>query len=146
MYYIYMNFQVPQNIDVPDTIIFGLSFRQLVYLSGAVGFFIFFFFLTGSFVLALIFASPIIFLAGLLSFFSLNKQPFSVILQSAIGFFRSKKMYVWKKEDVDSYVKRKLGNQGDKKGSVVSEKSRVNDLSTSLIFDDTVIDTTDVDI
>lgn len=55
-------------------------------------------------------------------------------------------MYVWKKEDVDSYVKRKLGNQGDKKGSAVSEKSRVNDLSTSLIFDDTVIDTTDVDI
>ena len=133
-----MRFQVPQSLDVSDTIIFGLSFKQLLYLGGAGGFMIFLFFFAGGFLPALLLGSPVALLAGLLAFFNFNNQPFSIVLQSIIRFFTSKKMYVWKKEGSEKYVERKMQESAteDAAGTPTHDSNRVNDLNTNLMFDD----------
>ena len=50
-----MRFQVPQNLDVPDTILLGLDFRQLIYLGGALGFMVFLFLFAGGILPTLLF-------------------------------------------------------------------------------------------
>ena len=143
-----MRFQVPQSLDVSDTIIFGLSFKQLLYLGGAGGFMIFLFFFAGGFLPALFLGSPVALLAGLLAFFNFNNQPFSVVLQSIIRFFTGKKMYVWKKEGNEKYVERKMRQSAseDVSSAATHDSNKVNDLNTNLMFDDAPDDDIEVTI
>ena len=64
-----MRFQVPQNLDVPDTIFLGLDFRQLLYLGGALGFMVFLFLFFGGSLPTILIGGPVAVLAGFLSFF-----------------------------------------------------------------------------
>ena len=85
-----MRFQVPQNLDIKDVIFLGLSFSQMIYIGGAVGFSLFLFFFIGL-IPAFIFGGPVLLFALALSFFSYNNQSFIVLLLSAIRFFFTEK-------------------------------------------------------
>ena len=145
-----MRFQVPQNLDIRDTVFLGLDFRQLTYLGGAVGFMIFLFFFAGGFLPSLIFGGPVLVLALALSFFTYNSQSFIVLLQAAIRFFTGKKVYVWEKEKGEVYAKREMERKSADSVSVHTEDSsgsdRVKGLGVDLIFSDDVFSDSDPDV
>ena len=133
-----MQFQVPQNLDVPDTILWGLDFKQLLYLGGSVGLILFLLFFGGGLFSAILFGGPVLLLAIALSFVNFNRQPFIVVLQAVVRFFTKKKMYVWKQAKGDQYTQRSI----KRKQSATTPSSphnnnseKVRDLSGSLIFD-----------
>ncbi len=138
-----MRFQVPQNIDITDKILFGLDFKQLLYLCGAAGLFVFLFLFTGT-IVAILFGVPIVLFALLLSFFSLNNQSFVTIFQATIRFFMNKKMYIWKQEKGETYVERrgrqKSSADGEVKKAGDPDLKRIGDLNANLIFDDSPSD------
>ena len=137
-----MRFQVPQNLDVPDTIFLGLDFKQLLYLGGAVGFIVSLYLFAGGIVPVLLFGAPIAVLAGLLSFLSYNNQPFSSILHSLVRFVSRKKMYMWRKSETEGAVERTVQNNSPDEQFVeaVSDKhsgpDKVQEMSANLVFSD----------
>ena len=90
-----MQFQVPQFIDVEDKIFGPFSFKQFIYLLGGGG---------GAFalykLLPIYFSVPLILpivgLALALTFYKVNNRPFINILESAVMFYISGRMYVWR--------------------------------------------------
>ena len=133
-----MRFQVPQNLDIPDTIFLGLDFRQLLYIGGSVGFLVFLLIFGGGFITAALFGVPVIAFALLLSFFTLHKRPFTIILQSVFAFLLNKKIYIWKQEGSDGYAKRKIQRDDGVEAGGGSDSDRVKKLSADLMFDDTI--------
>ena len=134
-----MRFQVPQNLDVPDTIFFGLSFKQLLYIIGSLGWSIFVFLFLGGFISAVFLGGPVVVFALLLSFFSFNTQPFIVILQVLLQFLFKKKMYVWKKIDSHYMPKQKSKKKElDDSSNEDDSRKRVNTLNTKLLFDENI--------
>lgn len=149
VYFEYMRFQVPQNLDIPDTVFFGLSFKQILYLGGGLGFLLILYLVTGSFLVSLFFGAPVSIVAGLLAFFRLNNQPFIVILQSVMQFATKKRMYVWRQEGSRVYTERKTDTKEGKDPDNQNEarsRSRVQTLTSDLIFDDNPIDSQEPDI
>ena len=139
-----MRFQVPQNLDVPDTVFLGLDFKQLVYFGGALGFMVFLFLFAGGIIPTLIFGGPVAVLAGFLSFFSYNSQKFVTLLQALIRFFTRKKMYMWRQDDTDAVVQH-IARQGDSvEGEFAHPNSysqrqkldRVSEMNANLVFSD----------
>ncbi len=91
-----MKFQVPQFIEV-ETKIFGpLTLKQFLYLAGGAGASIVLYSLL-PFFLMIIFAAPIVALALALAFYKLNNQPFVRVLENAIKFYLSGRLFLWKK-------------------------------------------------
>ena len=141
-----MRFQVPQNLDVPDTIFLGLDFKQLIYLGGALGFIVFLFLFTGSVLLTLFLGGPVAVLAAFLSFFSYNNQKFVVLFQALIRFFSRKKMYVWRQGDTDAAVQHTTRQDASVDGEFVHPDSysqrqkldKVREMSANLVFSDDV--------
>ena len=137
-----MRFQVPQNLDVPDTIFLGLNFKQLLYLGGVIGFLIFLYLFAGGIVPVLLVGGPVAGLAIFLSFATYNNQSSVVILQSLVRFFTQKKMYMWRKSDSDAVVEHTMRN-GDDVVQPSEDTSRghhgpekVKEMSTNLVFAD----------
>lgn len=134
-----MKFQVPQNLDIKDTILFGLGFKQMLYIGGGFGIFITLWLFTGFFV-ALLLGTPILVLSLLLSFFTFNNQSFVVLFQAMIKFFSNKRIYIWKQDGGDSYKKRGLGTEEKKESleNVTQTKStrekQIKKLNNDLIF------------
>ena len=140
-----MRFQVPQNLDVADTIFLGLDFKQLIYLGGALGFIIALFLFAGGIIPALIFGGPVALLAGFLSFFSYNNQPFSAVLQALVRFFTKKKMYMWRQGNTSAAVQHTAHqSNADKAEEFVQPTAhaqhqkidKVSEMSASLVFSD----------
>ena len=136
-----MRFQVPQNIDVPDTIFLGLNFTQIIYLGGSLGFFVFLVLFAGGFGVAFLFGTPLVILAALLSFFSFNSQSFATILQAMIYFFTRKRLYVWKQDKSDVYSERHLKKDSSdtephKQDAPRDKERRLQGLGVDLMFDD----------
>lgn len=96
-----MRFEVPQFIEIEDKIIGPLTWKQFVYLAGGAGLCIIFF-LSTSFFIAVILSLPIIGLVGALAFHRVNNRPFSIFLESAVGYFSHARLYIWRREDTQS--------------------------------------------
>ena len=139
-----MRFQVPQNLDVPDTILLGLNFKQLIYLGGALGCMVFLFLFAGGIIPTLIIGGPIAILAGFLSFFEYNNQKFVILFQALIRFFSRKKMYVWRQGETDATVQHTTKKQDTIDGEFVHPDSysqrqkidKVREMSANLVFSD----------
>lgn len=105
-----MQFQLPQFIEVEDTIFGPLTFKQFLYLAGGAALcFILYVYLP---IYIAIF--PIIAVAALsaaLTFYKYNGRNFIYLAESATKFFFSGKLYLWKQT---------LANQ-DKKMEVVKK-------------------------
>ena len=89
-----MQFQVPQFIEVEDTIFGPLTFKQFVYIAGGVGIA-----LVAWKLLPLLIAAPIIGVAigfGVaLAFVKYNDQPFIVMLEHGFYYLIGSKLYLW---------------------------------------------------
>ncbi|HYC34266.1 MAG TPA: PrgI family protein [Candidatus Paceibacterota bacterium] len=92
-----MQYQVPQFIEVEDKIFGPLTFKQFVYLvgGGAVCFLVYRF-LPG--IIAFLIIIPMACLSGALAFYKVNNKPFLDVIQSAVKYTISNKLYLWKKE------------------------------------------------
>ena len=96
-----MQYEVPQFIDIEDKIFGPLTFKQFAYLAGAAGIAVLFFTLLPAF-LAFLLALPFIALALALAFYKINSKPFIEVMEHAISYFFSNKLYLWKQRQVSS--------------------------------------------
>lgn len=97
-----MRFEVPQFIEIEDKIFGPFTWRQFVYLLGGVGIATVLFITTHPFIFVLI-GLPIAGLALLLAFYPVNNRPFAVFLESAVQYFNSSRLYLWRKQGTGIY-------------------------------------------
>lgn len=91
-----MKYQTPQFIDIEDRLFGPLTVKQFVYLVGGAGLsFIAYRFLT--FFIAILVIAPIVALSLALAFWKINGKPFVFVLESAIRYYFSEKLYLWRK-------------------------------------------------
>ncbi|MBI5045585.1 MAG: PrgI family protein [Candidatus Niyogibacteria bacterium] len=93
-----MQYQVPQFTEVEDKIFGPLTFKQFVYVLGAVASVFIMWTLLPKW-LAIILGIPIggFFLA--LAFLKINEQPLIKVVGNALNFSAGTKIYTWKKEE-----------------------------------------------
>lgn len=92
-----MEYQVPQFIGVESKIVGPLTLRQFIYISGGVGLvFILFKFLP--FLFAALLSLPVIGFVAALSFYKVNNKPFINIVESAVKFYTSSHLFLWRKD------------------------------------------------
>ena len=92
-----MRFQVPQYIEVEDKIFGPLTFKQFIYIAGAIGIAVVLFTLLPKF-LAILIAIPVVALGAALAFFKVNDRPFTLIMEDFFKFYLGSRLYIWKKE------------------------------------------------
>ena len=97
-----MQFQVPQFIDIEDKIFGPLTFKQFIYVLGGGGAAFVIYKVIPNFTIAMIVAAPIVIFALALSFYKVNQRPFILILESAIRYYLSSKLFLWQKKSVKS--------------------------------------------
>lgn len=97
-----MRFEVPQFIEIEDKIFGPLTWKQFVYIAGGGGLAAALFFFTPFIVFALL-GIPIAGITFLLSFYPVNNRPFSVFLESMVGYLRGNKIYFWRKRGTGVY-------------------------------------------
>lgn len=90
-----MQFRVPQFIDLEDKIVGPLTLKQFAYVLGAGGFS----FLIWTFIpikiLAVILILPTAGFFLALAFVKINERPFINVLESALEYYTSSKVYTW---------------------------------------------------
>lgn len=91
-----MRFSVPQFIEFEDKVFGPLTFKQGLYVGGALGFAVFLYTEFGFFS-TVIFGAPIGILAFALAFVKINERPFISSLYAAVFYTLRNKLYLWKK-------------------------------------------------
>lgn len=92
-----MQYQVPQFIEIEDKIFGPFTFKQFVYLVGGGGMaFLAYRFLPGF--ISIFIIIPIVAFSLALAFYKVNNKPFLDIIQSAVKYFFTDKLYIWKKK------------------------------------------------
>jgi len=130
-----MRFQVPQFIEIESKIFGPLTLKQFIYLIGGAGI-IFILYALLPFWLMIIFAIPVGALSFALAFYKMNNQPFIKIVENALKFFSSSRVYIWKKAPAQT---QKTAVEGMKKQSEMGQisvpkltESKLKDLAWSL--------------
>lgn len=93
-----MQFQVPQFIEIEDKVFGPFTFKQFVYLLGAVAALYIPFKFWGVFV-ALLVGGPVAAFAIALAFAKVNGRSFIFTAESYVKYFFSSKLYLWKHQD-----------------------------------------------
>lgn len=93
-----MEYQVPQFIEVEDKIVGPLTLKQFIYLAGAAGLCVVFFFYL-PLIFALLFSALVAGFAAALSFYKVNGKPFIEILEAGFTYYTSAKLFLWKRAD-----------------------------------------------
>lgn len=106
-----MRFQVPQFTEVEDKIFGPLTLKQFIYLAGGGGL-IFLLYVILPLWLTIIFATPIAGFVLALAFYKVNDQPFIKMVENALHYNSSAKLYLWKKSKPDTSVS-KLASRAD---------------------------------
>jgi hypothetical protein len=126
-----MNFQVPQFIEVEDKIVGPLTFKQFIYLAGGAGLCFLLYAWLGIYLGFL----PIVAVGAFavaLAFYKINNRPFIYTAESALRYFLSSKLYLWKKNYKPAVgTKIAIGGQEGVKVPRLTE-SRLKELSWSL--------------
>lgn len=128
-----MRFQVPQFIEVESKIFGPLTLKQFVYLVGGAGI-IFLLYVVLPFWLMIFFAIPVGAFSLALAFYKVNKQPFIKIVENALNYSSSSKVYIWKKLEKKPKKKKeqKERESGDELYVPQLTKSKLKDLAWSL--------------
>ncbi len=131
-----MQYKVPQNVDVEDKVIAGLTLRQFVFLMSGGGIvLILFFAITGPirflfFPLAVLVTAISISLA----FLKINERPFEIFLISAAKTLLSPNRRVWRKEveihEVITKVEHRPIYKPPRKGNIEDVRSNLEKLAT----------------
>ena len=94
-----MQFKVPQNLDIESKLIGPLSFTQIVYVGGGLGFIFLLKLLLKNTTFAIILGGPVALLGAVLAFKKINGRPFVHFLIHFLKFYLySKKEYAWRSE------------------------------------------------
>ncbi|MFT7507138.1 MAG: hypothetical protein ACI92I_000277 [Acidimicrobiales bacterium] len=97
-----MRFEVPQFIEIEDKIFGPFTWRQFIYLCGGVSVAAITF-ITMHVVIFLIIGIPVGGLSFLLAFYPVNNRPFSKFLESIFNFYRSERIYKWRRAKQNVY-------------------------------------------
>lgn len=93
----YMQFQVPQFIEMEDKIFGQLTFKQFVYIAGGAALAYLFYRMLPLYIAII----PMLAVAGsafTLAFIEINKKPFVFIVESAFYYILRSKLYLWKSD------------------------------------------------
>src|SRR3989344_3264614 len=132
-----MQFQVPQFIEVEDRIFGPFTVREFIYLAGGAGFTAMLMTML-PFYVALLLSFPVILLAAALAFYKINNRPFVDMLQSALAYFFSHRLYIWKKETREAEQELTRKQKEDPVYVPKLSKSRLKDLAWSLDIKESV--------
>lgn len=94
-----MEYQVPQFTEVESKIVGSLTLKQFIYLAGAAGLCITFFFYLPT-IFALLFSAPIVALAAALAFYKVNGKPFIEMLEAGFNYYTGAKFFLWKRHEL----------------------------------------------
>ncbi|MSU56129.1 MAG: PrgI family protein [Candidatus Taylorbacteria bacterium] len=127
-----MRFQVPQFINIEDKILGPFTIKQFIYLVGGGGMvYIVYHFLP--FYIAIFIIAPIALFVLLLAFAKPNGKPFIFMVQAAIMYALSSRLYLWKRvprKMTPSDAAKEFGNSA---GAVPSlSNSKLKDLTWAL--------------
>ncbi len=129
-----MRFQVPQFIEIEDKIFGPLTIKQFIYIAGGIGLsFIIFRFLP--LIITIPLAIIILIFSFALAFYQINNKPLIYVIQSAVGYFFSNKLYLWQKKDKSMTQNKKVSNVIANQPPVYVPKlsdSKLHDLTWSL--------------
>ena len=131
-----MQFQVPQFIEVEDTVFGPFTFKQFLYLAGGVGLcFIWYVYLPIYIAFFFIIATGIFTWA--LAFYKYNGRNFIYIAESATKYFFNSKLYLWKrslgvKTEEKVVLKTKIVSSAEGVNLPRLSESKLKDLSWSL--------------
>ncbi len=93
-----MEYQVPQFIEVEDKLVGPLSLKQFIYVAGAGGLCVVFFFYL-NIIFAILLSIPVISLAGALAFYKVNGKPFVEVLEAGFSYYTGAKLFLWKRKE-----------------------------------------------
>lgn len=91
-----MRYQVPQFIEVESKIFGPLTLKQFIYLVGGAGI-LFLLYVVLPIWLVFLLGLPIAIFALALAFYKINNQPFIKVVENALKYFFSSRLYLWKK-------------------------------------------------
>ena len=98
---VWMEYQVPQFIEVEDKIVGPLTFKQFIYIAGAGGLCVVFFVYLPIW-LAFLVSAPIVGLAAALAFYKVNGKSFIEMLEAGFNFYTGAKFFLWKHKDMNA--------------------------------------------
>jgi len=93
-----MRFQVPQFTEIEDKIFGPLTLKQFIYLAGGAGALVILYGLLPLF-LAILFGIPIALFVLALAFYKIHNQPFIKVVENALRYASSSRLYLWKKRE-----------------------------------------------
>jgi hypothetical protein len=126
-----MRFEVPQFIEIEDKIVGPLTWKQFVYLAGGAGILVILYF-SLPVIFFLIFGLPFGILAGSLAFHRVNNRPFSIFLESLLSYFGRAKLYLWRKDQVQSVIERTETSDASVPKLSFTNKNSIHALSRKL--------------
>ena len=93
-----MKYQVPQFLEIEDKIFGPLTLKQFLYSAAgaALGFIIW---STFPKILAILIGVPIVSLFIGLAFWQVNSRPLATVIEHALKYFFTPKLYLWKKRE-----------------------------------------------
>jgi hypothetical protein len=94
-----MRFQVPQFIEVEDKIFGPLTLKQFLYLAGSGGLIFIIYSFIGNLFITILFVIPIAGIGLALAFYKINNKPFIFVLEAALKYYFSEKLYIWRKKE-----------------------------------------------
>ena len=132
-----MRFQVPQFIEVEDKIFGQFTIKQFIYLAGGAGLSFAIYRVIGTLIWSILPIIIVIAFSLALSFYKINERfPFIYIVEAAVKYFFSNKLYIWKKRENKKMPEENNTDQEIKKyASIMVPKisdSKLKDLTWSL--------------
>jgi hypothetical protein len=131
-----MQYQVPQFIEIEDKIFGPLTFKQFAYVAGG-GAMCFVAYKFLPIFLSIFIIVPVGGLSLALAFYNINNRPFIFMVESAVKFFFSKKLYLWQKTENKKEEQIKI-TPVDKNLIPKLSESKLRDLTWSLDINDTI--------
>ena len=131
-----MQYKVPQNVDIEDKVIAGLTLRQFMFILVAGGFVLLeYYFLSGA--LGFLFFPVAFVTAGIgvaFAFVKVNDRPFEIFITSATKTLISPRTRVWRKDDDEKIPKQTMKEHPKeiqkKKKDLAEVKSSLEQLAT----------------
>ena len=134
-----MKFQVPQFIEIEDKIFGPLTLKQFIYLAGGGGISFVIYSIIPYLVVALFFIIPVMLFSVALAFYKVNGKPFIFILESAVKYTLSNKLYLWQKREKAITKKESLSGANSPLLKVPKlSESKLKDLTWSLDINENV--------
>jgi hypothetical protein len=125
-----MRYQVPQFIEVESKIFGPLTLKQFIYLAGGAGI-IFLLYIILPVWLTFLLGLPVAGFGLALAFYKINNQPFIKVLENALKYSSSGKLYLWKKTQQKLAPKKELEKPAQVFVPKIT-KSKLKDLAWSL--------------